>query len=180
MIRLLIGLILGMALAWGFRGDLRDPRRHGFHRFFAFVSILAVVLLVAPFWFHDPASPRQLASWVLLAGSLALAVEGFRLLVVRGRPHGGIEATTELVTTGLYRWVRHPLYASLLYGTWGAYLKHPAPGTTALALVASVFLVATARTEEAENLERFGAAYARYMGRTGAFLPRPWRRKRAP
>ena len=42
---------------------------------------------------------------------------------------------------------------------------------TALAVVASLFLTLTARTEEAENIRFFGAAYEDYMKRTKMFVP---------
>ena len=41
---------------------LRDLRTHGFYRFFAFESLLALVLLNAPLWFRDPFCARQMAS----------------------------------------------------------------------------------------------------------------------
>ncbi len=35
------------------------------------------------------------------------------------------EKTTELVTTGIFKYIRHPLYSSLIFLTWGIYFKHP-------------------------------------------------------
>jgi len=131
-------------------------------------------------WFRDPLSARQLVSWFLGAVSIGLAIEGFRLLRVVGRPaptptrsaNLPFENTTTLVTVGAYRWIRHPLYASLLALGWCAYLKDPfAIAGIVLALVASGFLVATAVAEERENLASFGAVYATYMKRTRRFVP---------
>lgn len=77
-----------------------------------------------------------------------------------------------LVTTGPYRWVRHPLYAAGL-------LLH-----VALALLLSSWLVALAglatlgfilpriRREEEHLAARFGEAYQEYRRRTGALIPR--------
>jgi protein-S-isoprenylcysteine O-methyltransferase Ste14 len=88
-----------------------------------------------------------------------------------GRPQGDIENTTRLVTEGAYRYIRHPLYASLLCLAGGAWLKHVTPLTVILFAAAAVFLYATARVEERENLARFGQAYAEYMRRTRMFIP---------
>ena len=121
-----------------------------------------------------------MASWFLGAASIALAIEGFRLLRAMGRPSRavrrdanlGFENTTMLVTVGAYRFIRHPLYASLLALVWCAYLKNPLPiGRIALALSATGFLVATSAVEERENLACFGAPYAAYMKRTRRFVP---------
>jgi protein-S-isoprenylcysteine O-methyltransferase Ste14 len=160
--------------------SLRDLRSHGFYRFFAFELLSALILLNAPGWFRDPLSVRQLLSWFLGAASIGLAIEGFRLLRVIGRPaptaarstNLTFENTTALVAVGAYRLIRHPLYASLLALVWCAYLKNPfAIGGIVLALSASGFLIATSVAEERENLARFGAAYAAYMKRTRRFVP---------
>ena len=153
------------------RRSLRDPRSHGFWRVFAFEALLGLLLVAVGRWFVDPLSPRQVASWVLLAVSLALAVWGFLLLVLAGKPRGGVEGTTTLVTSGIYRYIRHPLYSSLLFLAWGAFLKAPAPASATLAVLASAALVATARAEERENTAKFGEAYTRYMRATKRFLP---------
>ena len=160
--------------------SLRDRRAHGFYRFFAVELLSALILLNVPVWFRDPLATRQLVSWCLGAASIGLAIEGFRLLRIVGRPaptpsrttNLPFENTTTLVTVGAYRLIRHPLYASLLALVWCAYLKNPlAVSGIALVLGASGFLVATAIAEERENLMAFGAAYDAYMKRTRRFVP---------
>ena len=160
--------------------SLRDLRSHGFYRFFAFELLSALILRNAPVWFRDPLSVRQLASWFFGAASIGLAMEGFRLLRVIGRPaptaarstNLTFENTTTLVTVGAYRFIRHPMYASLLALVWCAYLKNPfALSALVLALSACGFLAATSVAEERENLGTFGAAYAAYMKHTRRFVP---------
>jgi len=166
-----------LPLSWR---SLRHPRTHGFYRFFAFESLLALILLNAPLWFRKPFSARQWVAWCLGAASIVLAIEGFRLLHLIGRPGPSsaqsanlpFENTTQLVTTGAYRWIRHPLYASLLALAWSAYLKHPLEVCSILlTLSTSGFLLAAAVAEERENLQRFGAAYACYMRSAKRFIP---------
>ena len=154
--------------------SLRDSRSHGFYRFFAFELLSALILLNVPVWFRDPLSARQLVSWFLGAASIGTAIEGFRLLRVIGRPartaarstNLPFENTTTLVTVGAYRFIRHPMYASLLALVWCAYLKNPfAISGIVLALSASGFLIATSVAEEKENLVSFGEVYAAYIDR---------------
>jgi protein-S-isoprenylcysteine O-methyltransferase Ste14 len=164
----LLASLLLLVLSWR---CLRNPRSHGFYRFFAFEFILALVLLNAPWWFRDPLSLRQLVSWLLLLISAVLPIVGFPSLRRIGRPKGGIEQTTVLVTTGVYRYLRHPLYASLLYGALGVFLKRPSVAGGALALATGIFTFLTARVEEREMLSKFGPAYAAYMKRTARFVP---------
>ena len=80
--------------------------------------------------------------------------------------------THTLVSTGPYRWVRHPFYV-------GVTLTMLANGLAAanwFLLVAGglvvLLLVVRTRTEETMLTERFGDSYRTYMERTGRFLPR--------
>ncbi len=157
-----------MVLSWP---DLRNPRAHGFFRFFAFETLLLLVLYNLDVWFKQPFSPLQLLSWQLLLASLALAIHGFALLRSLGKPEGKIERTTHLVTQGAYRYIRHPLYGSLLLMGLGACLKGVSLASTGLVVALVAFLVATARIEESEHIERFGQEYREYMQKTKMFIP---------
>jgi protein-S-isoprenylcysteine O-methyltransferase Ste14 len=170
-VRLIVFAVASGGLALLFRESLRDPRSRGFFRFFAFESVLALLILNLPYWSRDPFSAPQIVSWILLIVSLFLVIHGFYLLRVAGRPQGNIENTTILVRRGAYRYIRHPLYSSLLFLGWGVFFKAPWLLTGLLALAASICLYAAARAEEAENLQKFGDEYAAYMQTTKRFIP---------
>ena len=77
-----------------------------------------------------------------------------------------------LVTSGPYRFVRHPFYmaaavaivgGSLVAANWFLFLAGCLPFG---------FLVARTRIEEEKLVERFGDEYRGYMARTGQFLPK--------
>lgn len=167
------------ALACVSRHALRRPRSHGFYRFIAFEAIAALVILNFPVWTTDPLSPHQLVSWPLLAVSLGLVLHGLHLLKTLGRPTAartdaelfGFEKTSTLVTRGAFQYIRHPMYASLVFLAWGAFAKDVSWAGLALASLASVALLLTALRDEAECLAHFGAAYAQYMHTTKRFVP---------
>jgi len=70
-------------------------------------------------WFREPFSIRQIVSWAILAASTALAAHGFHLLKVVGRARRRvIEDTRTVVEAGAYRYIRQPLYASLMLSGW--------------------------------------------------------------
>ena len=167
-------------LTWVSRHALRNPRAHGFYRFFAWECMLAMLVLNYRFWHTDMFSPRQLVSWGLLGISVGLAIHSVVLLKRKGGHAGpnraetelfAFEKTSHLVTDGIYRYIRHPMYAALLYLAWGIYLKNTTVLTTVLVLLASVFLWFTALRDETECRAYFGPLYDDYKRRSKRFVP---------
>ena len=76
----------------------------------------------------------------------------------------------ELVTTGPYRYVRHPIYTGMLLAILGSALA-----TTRAWLVVFVgmviYCVYSAWTEERLTLQQFPEQYAQYKRRTKALIP---------
>jgi protein-S-isoprenylcysteine O-methyltransferase Ste14 len=158
-----------VALSWK---SLKIPRSHGFFRFFAFELILVLILLNAEHWFQELLSPRQVVSLLLAVHAFYL----FRLLGKQGPPpresaNLEFENTSRLITTGAYRYIRHPMYSSVLLFAWGAFLKDVSALSILVTLLASVFLYTTARVEERENVQRFGGEYGEYIKETKMFIP---------
>jgi protein-S-isoprenylcysteine O-methyltransferase Ste14 len=84
----------------------------------------------------------------------------------RGRKH---ERARRL--TGLFRFIRHPLYAALFYLGLGIWLKRVGLETTLLAALNALAVQLTALIEEGEMKSRFGADYEAYMKKTKRFVP---------
>ena len=164
--------ISGSALiTWISIPSLRMPGSHGFYRFFAWEAILGIFLINIRGWFVHAFAWYQVISWILLFASLVSIIWGVYLLRHTGKPTDALEATTQLVQSGIYHFIRHPLYASLLYLAWGIFFKSPSLLDACLAVVASAFLYAAARADEAECLLKFGNEYTRYMKKTKMFIP---------
>lgn len=172
MIRLIIFIVVSAGFfvwSWPF---LHNPRSHGFFRFFAFEAAVALILLNIRQWFQNSLSAHQIISWVLLAASLVMAVHGFYLLGTIGKAkYFNVDETTTLVKAGVYRCIRHPLYSSIFFMTWGVFFKAPSLLGIILAVVIMVLITATAKVEERESLLKFGADYAEYMKGTKMFIP---------
>lgn len=160
--------------------SLKVPGSHGFFRFFAWEIILIQFLLNLDVWFRDPLAWNQILSWILLVVCILPLVFGVRSLAGRGNPAVKREAepqllafekTTTLVTTGIYRYIRHPLYSSLFFLAWGIFFKMPTWYGALLAFSASGFLWATAKADEAECIRFFGPEYEAYMQRSKRFVP---------
>jgi len=172
----IMGTVFLMVLAWR---TLINPRSHGFYRFFAFEACLILVVLNIPFWFQNPLSLYQIISWILLITSITMVLLGTLMLKKLGQQKTRenspetyhFENTSVLVKGGIYRFIRHPMYSSLIFLAWGAWLKHITPITTIMTLVATAAVFATAKIEEAENLKAFGSNYQSYITETRMFIP---------
>jgi protein-S-isoprenylcysteine O-methyltransferase Ste14 len=77
-----------------------------------------------------------------------------------------------LVTTGPYRWVRHPLYSSAALMILGNSLAAANWFFFVAGCLMFLLLVIRTRKEEENLIVRFGDDYRNYMQRTGRFVPR--------
>ena len=77
-----------------------------------------------------------------------------------------------LVTTGPYRWVRHPLYSSAALVILGNSLAAASWFFFVAGCLMFMLLVIRTRKEEQNLIARFGDDYRNYMQRTGRFVPR--------
>ena len=77
-----------------------------------------------------------------------------------------------LVTSGPYRWVRHPLYTvgSSLFISFGMMADNWF--IAALGILAFIGMAIRTPKEEANLIEKFGDEYREYMKRTGRFFPK--------
>ncbi|MGD1064846.1 MAG: isoprenylcysteine carboxylmethyltransferase family protein [Terracidiphilus sp.] len=111
-------------------------------------------------------------SMILAPLSVALAWAAVRHLGKQWRYEAALSADHELIRTGPYRWIRHPIYASMLgmtLATLAAWTWWP------MGIASLVFFLAgtevRVRAEERLLAERFGAEFADYRKNTRAFIP---------
>jgi len=105
----------------------------------------------------------HLVSNALMGAGLVLMWAGWRKI------HQG---RGELVTDGVYAWVRHPQYAGLFLITVGMLIQWPTIVTVATWPVLLVVYYRLARREEREAEARYGEAYRVYRARVPMFVPR--------
>jgi protein-S-isoprenylcysteine O-methyltransferase Ste14 len=117
------------------------------------------------------------APWAVSLGALMTAIG--LLFTVWARVHIGrnwsgivtIKRGHELVDTGPYALVRHPIYTGLLVAFSGSALARGEWRGILAVLVAWVALWRKLRLEERWLTERFGETYAAYRQRVPALLP---------
>jgi|SRR5437762_3599775 len=80
-----------------------------------------------------------------------------------------------LITQGVYRWIRHPMYSALVLYALGLALVIPnwVAGPSNLIAFAVLFVLRVS-AEEKMMAEQFGDEYAAYTARTKRLVPRVW------
>lgn len=138
-----------------------------------------------PIWNVTSSPARELLLGIFAFGWVLVLVATFLInhfdlfgvrqafLNLRGRPH----PQPQFVTPGLYRLIRHPIYAGWMAAFWATptmTLGHLlfAGGMTGYMLIAIPF-------EERDLVASLGPEYAEYRARTPRFLPRLTRRQSA-
>jgi len=177
--RLIIFGILSLPVIIISRRNLFTVKSHGFFRFFSWECILWLFVSNYLFWFNEPFCTRQIFSWIFLFYAVYLVIAGVVLLKRKGKPVKirnekelfQFEKTSELIDQGIFRYIRHPLYSSLLFLTWGIFLKNTTASLLFIALLSSIFLYLTAIFDERECIHFFGNPYREYMKRTKRFIP---------
>ncbi len=136
------------------------------------LAIFAAVLFldVGPPLFRSAGVPR-LAGNVLCVAGLLLMGAAFAALgrAVQVAPEP--KATATLVTHGVYRWLRHPMYTAIVMLVIGLFFRRATPLVGVAGAILISFVLLKARFEEQLLLARY-PAYAAYKRRTwGVLLP---------
>lgn len=179
MTTLLLLILLSLPVIYLSRKPLLNYKSHGFYRFFGWEGVIILFAFNYKYWFDKPFSPLQIVSWLILIISLIIVIPGFIQMHKRGKASQnrtgkelyGFEKTTELIDNGIFKYIRHPLYASLIYLTWGILLKHFTFFLLIVAVITTIFFIATMKVEEKENIAFFGDKYLDYMKRSKMFIP---------
>ncbi|HEY2467690.1 MAG TPA: isoprenylcysteine carboxylmethyltransferase family protein [Terracidiphilus sp.] len=141
-------------------------------------GILMVMLGFACIWAFvrpvgfEKSAASLITSMMLAPPSVVLVWMAARHLDKQWRFEAALSEDHKLITTGPYRWIRNPIYASML----GMLLATGFAKTWLPLLVAGVifFVIGTeirVRAEEKLLEERFGEEFTRYKAQTPAYLP---------
>ena len=124
------------------------------------------------FWSRPPQEFRLVLGSLFLSFAGALSWTSVRALGRQWRVDAGLNSNHQLVQSGVYRMVRHPIYTSMLCLLWGTgLLVTPWP---MLILSKVLFLVGTeirVRIEEALLAARYGEQFREYQRAVSAYVP---------
>ena len=158
------------------RVDFGSRLLYGLPVFFAFYFVFKEKI---PFgWLESRIIPRSV--WIeglavlLTAAGIAFAIWARFYIGENWSSAVSIKVDHQLVRTGPYAWVRHPIYSGLLLAMIGTALaRRELRGLFATILLWIGFWIKS-RMEEGLMHKMFGAEYQEYSRSTGALIPRMW------
>lgn len=144
----------------------------------AIQGVLFVAIAVVPSSWGPSVPTLRLLGGVLFAvggaGSIAAAWYLGRALTPVPEPNGeGMSAR------GIYAWVRHPMYTSVVMAALGVAFARGAGAAWVLAVVLGLFFELKTRREERFLMIAY-SGYGAYASRTGKFIPWLGRRHKSP
>lgn len=156
-------------------------------RLFAVVRTLVVGAIFLSIWFywlplwfahleHVSLASRNQWGWLLLAPGFALSFWCAMEFALRGRgTPAPFDPPRRLVITGLYRWMRNPMYLGMALMLIGEAILLPQiwREMAALTLVLAVAVTVLVHKKEEPDLQRlFGAEYEEYCRQVPRWIPR--------
>ena len=174
---------IGIWLIWGIRGKPVQTREGVSTRLsYSVLTIAAFYLMFGSDVPRDWLRVRLFAAnpwteWlgvIITAAGLGFALWARAYLGGNWSSSVTVKVGHELVRSGPYRWVRHPIYSGMILAMAGTALaRHQVRGVIAVALLYAGFKIKS-RIEEQTMAATFGSQYADYMSATGAIVPRLW------
>jgi protein-S-isoprenylcysteine O-methyltransferase Ste14 len=132
-------------------------------------------------WRVQPETPVMslLIGAAMAAAGLAMVVESFvRFARTGGGTPAPVAPTQRLVVTGLYRYVRNPMYVGVLLLIFGQMMLFSSAALLAYGVaIWTAFHIFVVFFEEHRLQREFGEEYDRYVGNVPRWIPRmtPWR-----
>ena len=177
------GVFLIVWLIWAFKTKQTQTREGGSSR------VSHMILTVAAFYLmfsgdvpHEFLRTRLYApnAWTNGLG-IAITAVGIAFAFWARAYLGGnwssavtVKVGHELVRSGPYRFVRHPIYTGMISALAGtALVRHQVRGVIAVVLAYLGFKIKS-KLEERAMLNTFGSQYDEYSRTTGAIVPRLW------
>ena len=116
----------------------------------------------------------SILSAILAMTGLIVAISARRTLAANWSGAVAIKSEHELVTTGLYHYVRHPIYTGVLTLALGVLLSFGTLGACVGFLIIVAAIILKLRDEEKILASHFAEQYLHYRKRTKILIPFVW------
>lgn len=96
-----------------------------------------------------------------------------RIILRRSFRLGGVAPRSEdrLITSGPYRWIRHPMYTSILFMSLGLTFLIQSAFVLVLFILLTVFVILLIPSEDAQLEKSYGPIFSKYRQKVKALVP---------
>jgi protein-S-isoprenylcysteine O-methyltransferase Ste14 len=177
LVSLLIGLITGLVLLLGCRPLVPAKNLQSFviPLIATFYNLLYFTVSWFPRSWQISLCPPALQKTFIITGLVCIIVIGPLIslwgLLYLGRSFGVFVTMRQVILTGPYRWVRHPMYLGWIFVCLGIALANFSAAYLLLVSLHISFLLYRAHLEES-HLSEHSEEYRAYMKRAGFILPK--------
>lgn len=154
---------------------------HNILLFLGFLLILAsrpIILRVQATWLgtllFPPSTLMNILAALLVVAGLIVAIIARKTLADNWSRSVAIKEGHELITTGLYNYIRNPIYTGILMMALGTVLSDIALSACVGFLIVVLVIFLKLRGEEKILPRNFSAQYLDYEQRTKALIPFVW------
>lgn len=148
---------------------------------YSFVSTLCILALlfysgtIPPHYLLNQTDGIQYIGYMLATFGTIISVKSMKGISVKRfiglSPHDDLKENDGLVTEGLYRWVRHPLYAGLILVIMGYFFFLPTLASIIHLIALLVYLPVGIYFEEKKLISLHGQAYIDYQKTVPPIIP---------
>jgi protein-S-isoprenylcysteine O-methyltransferase Ste14 len=144
------------------------------------IVVLAAAVMLRPKAWSGPAGPAPhselaaVVSVVLTMIGLAVAIAARRRLAGNWSSGVVLKENHELITSGLYAYVRHPIYSGVLLMALGTALMTGMVSAIVFFLAVAAYIAYKASQEEQLLTKHFPDEYRAYKSRVKALIPYVW------
>lgn len=163
-----------------------------YYRFYRLgFNLISVLLSIVLFYYQFSLPAEQFANMPQVVSTIGLIVYAFGFVVLfmafkafnkaefiglqqlkqPPKPNQPENQETQLIKTGLYAYVRHPLYFGLVLLLIGTLLRVPTYPTLAFVAASFIYLPIGVYLEEQKLIAEFGDAYKQYQKEVKSFIP---------
>jgi protein-S-isoprenylcysteine O-methyltransferase Ste14 len=154
----------------------KDSSRHRW----TILWIVVLLVLLSRFVFHKNLfiftpyahnSFLQLCGVALVVVGLVIAIVARRTLADNWSSNIELKKNHELITTGIYKYVRHPIYTGMTFMGIGSALGLQSIYTALFFIAMETFLIFKMKKEEKLLQKHFPKEYSEYMRKTKSLIP---------
>lgn len=178
----LFALLHSLMASLRWKNFLMQRMGHSYRYYRLLYSGFNFALLGLILWYQfSHASVQLFPGFVSQWAGFPLAAAGLWVMGVCIRKYfanlSGVDVFTKksapmvLETSGLHRYVRHPLYSGTLLFMWALFLIFPALANAIACVVSTVYVLIGISIEERKLVVEYGEGYVQYAKRTPRLIP---------